>query len=175
MNFRLDRSIAILERAPETYKALLYNLPEDWIYVDEGKDSWNPHEIMGHLILGEQTDWIPRTRIMLSDLEDRAFTPFDMQGHLEICKGKTMEQLVDEFTRLRSKNLKELISWNLSEADLSRTGIHPEFGTITVRQHLATWVIHDLSHLNQITRVMAKYYRDDVGPWTKYFRLLKHG
>jgi hypothetical protein len=174
MNFEFRKSIAVLERAPVVYDSLLRGLPEDWIFAHEGDDSWSPFEVMAHLIFGELTDWIPRCRIILHNTENKNFAPFDMAGHKKLAKGKTIDNLLDEFAMLRKRNLKELLSWDISEEDLKKTGIHAEFGTITLKQHLATWVIHDLSHINQISRVMVKHYKEDVGPWTHYFSLLKN-
>ena len=174
MNFSLVKSISILERAPSVYYELLNGLENDWVYANEGKESWSAFDIIGHLILGEMTDWIPRCRIMLSEVADKSFIPFDMFGHQDVCKGKNLEELLLTFSELRKKNIQELRSWNLSEEDFRKTGIHPEFGEITLKQHLATWVIHDLSHLNQISRVMVKHYQHDVGPWTKYFSILRN-
>ncbi|QNJ99198.1 DinB family protein [Constantimarinum furrinae] len=173
MNFELQKSTAILERSPQVFDTLLRDLPDDWKFANEGPESWSPFEVMAHLIFGELTDWIPRCRIILNNIENKNFTPFDMTGHKKLAKGKSMENLLDEFSMLRKKNLEELRSWNISESDLNKTGIHSEFGEITLHQHLSTWVIHDLSHINQISRVMVKHYREDVGPWKRYFSILR--
>ena len=174
MNFELNKSIELLKRAPVTYKNMFYGLNEDWVYANEGESTWSAYDIIGHLIHGEKTDWIPRSRIILSDQEDKTFVPFDRFAQKELSKGKTMEELIDEFTTLRKANIEELESWNLTEEDLSKTGMHPELGTVTLRQLIAMWTIHDVTHIHQVSRVMVKHYKDDIGPWVAYSGILSN-
>ena len=180
MDFNLDEAIPILERTPATLSALLDELPEDWTRVDEGPDTWSPREVVGHLIHGERTDWIPRARIILQQGKYRKFDPFDRFAELKLTWSETsskrvrpLKDLLEEFDRLRSGNVATLRGWNLKENDLELTGEHPELGMVTMRQLLATWVVHDLSHIAQITRTMARAYTRAVGPWTAYFRVLQ--
>ncbi|MEM9648140.1 MAG: DinB family protein [Bacteroidota bacterium] len=172
-NFNLEKSIQILERTPSVLKALFYNLGEDWITVNEGPQTWSAYDILGHLIHGENTDWIPRAKIILGDGPDKTFEPFDRFAQKELSTGKSMEQLLDEFTQLRESSVQTLKSWSLSQEDLPKKGNHPELGAVTLAQLLATWTIHDLAHLNQVSRVMVKHYADSVGPWRQYISLLK--
>lgn len=175
--FSLADSVAILTRTPATLNALLRGLPDTWIRGNEGsttdgKASWNPFDIVGHLIVGERTDWIPRARIILEHGEARAFHPFDRLAQERESRGKSLEQLLDEFARLRKENVAALQSLNLQPDDLDRRGKHPELGVCTLSQLLATWAAHDLTHLHQISRVMAHQYRDAVGPWSVYLGVL---
>ncbi|SHG57814.1 DinB family protein [Flagellimonas flava] len=172
-NFNLEKSIQILERTPAVLKALFYNLGEDWITVNEGPQTWSAYDILGHLIHGENTDWIPRAKIILGDGADKTFEPFDRFAQKELSKGKSMEQLLDEFAQLRESSVQILKSWSLSQEDLAKKGNHPELGAVTLGQLLATWTIHDLAHLNQVSRVMVKHYADSVGLWRQYISLLK--
>lgn len=172
MKYALPDAIAILERTPSVLDGWLRDLPDAWTSPNEGPDTWSAFDVMGHLIHGEKTDWIPRARIILSEAADKRFEPFDRFAQFENSVGKTLSQLLDEFASLRSDNLKTLKSWNLQETDLDKTGIHPAFGTVTLRQHLATWVTHDFTHISQIARVMAKQYKEEVGPWVKYIGVL---
>ena len=171
VNFELDEAIPVLERTPAVLSNLLADLPEDWTRVDEGPDTWSPREVVGHLINGERTDWIPRARIILKQGKYRKFDPFDRFAELK--SERPLRELLDEFDQLRAGNVATLRGWNLKEKDLELTGEHPEFGSVTMRQLLATWVVHDLSHIAQITRTMARAYTDAVGPWTAYFRVLQ--
>ena len=171
MDFDLDEAIPILERTPATLSTLLDELPEDWTTVNEGPDTWSPREVVGHLIHGERTDWIPRARIILKQGTYRRFDPFDRFAELK--SERPLKDLLEEFDRLRSGNVATLRGWNLKENDLELTGEHPELGMVTMRQLLATWVVHDLSHIAQITRTMARAYTRAVGPWTAYFRVLQ--
>jgi len=173
VNFELDEAIPVLERTPAVLSNLLADLPEDWTRVDEGPDTWSPREVVGHLINGERTDWIPRARIILKQGKYRKFDPFDRFAELK--SERPLRELLDEFDQLRAGNVATLRGWNLKEKDLELTGEHPEFGSVTMRQLLATWVVHDLSHIAQITRTMARAYTDAVGPWTAYFRVLQLG
>lgn len=172
MKYALPDAIAILERTPSVLDGWLRDLPDAWTSPNEGPDTWSVFDVMGHLIHGEKTDWIPRARLILSDAADKRFEPFDRFAQFENSVGKTLSQLLDEFASLRSDNLKTLKSWNLQETDLDKTGIHPAFGTVTLRQHLATWVTHDFTHISQIARVMAKQYKEEVGHWVKYIGVL---
>ncbi|HEV7782421.1 MAG TPA: DinB family protein [Chitinophagaceae bacterium] len=173
MNFSVEKSIALLERTPATVKALLQGIPEDWIHCNEGENTWNPYDIIGHYIHGEKTDWVPRMELILSGNPDKHFVPFDRFAQYNDSKGKTLTELLVEFGRLREKNIDIVRSKNLSENDLVKKGIHPKFGEVTLAQLLSTWVVHDLNHIAQISRVMAKHYAEDVGPWTEYLRILQ--
>ena len=173
MDFNLEQGIPILERTPAVIAALLQDLPDDWTRVDEGPDTWSPRQVLGHLINGERTDWIPRARIILRQEKVRRFDPFDRFA--DINSPRPLGELLKEFDRLRADNVATLRGWNLRESDLALTGEHPELGAVTMSQLLATWVVHDLSHIAQMTRTMARAYTDAVGPWTAYFRVLQRG
>jgi uncharacterized damage-inducible protein DinB len=172
MKFNLDKSIEILSRTPGVLKSLLSNLSDDWTKNNEGGDSWSPYDVIGHLIHGEKTDWIARTKIILSS-GNKKFEPFDRFAQFKESKEKTLQELTDEFTALRNENLNTLKSFEIDEKKLILEGIHPEFGTVTLKELLATWVVHDLTHIAQISRIMAKQYKEEIGPWIKYFRLMK--
>ena len=172
MDFKLEHAIGILSRTPDTLNSLLRDLPESWLMQNEGPDSWSPYDIVGHLIHGEETDWIGRAKIILEHGEERPFDPFDRVAMFERSKGKTIAELLDTFARLRRENLRELQMLNLTPELLEKRGTHPELGTVTLKQLLATWVVHDLGHIRQIARVMAKQYKDEVGPWTAYLPVL---
>jgi hypothetical protein len=169
----LDDAIQLLRSAPDTVWVMLAGLPEEWTSSNEGPDTWSPFDVVGHLIHGEETDWIPRARVILEHGETKAFEPFDRLAQLENSKGKSMSELLDEYADLRADNLEALEGMKLTEEDLERTGQHPEFGRVTLRQLLATWVVHDLGHIAQISRVMAKQYKDEAGPWSAYLRVIK--
>ena len=171
MEFRLDQAVPVLERTPSVISSLLLALPEPWLDAREGSDAWSPREIVHHLIHGERTDWIPRARIILAQGSYRRFQPFDRFAELK--SGRPLDDLLEELDQLRAGNVATLRGWNVSEKDLDLTGEHPGLGTVTLRQLLATWVAHDLTHLAQITRTMAREYRAAVGPWTGYFRALQ--
>jgi len=175
--FSLTEAIAILSRTPATLDALLRGLPDTWVRANEGrtsegKESWSPFDIVGHLIAGERTDWMPRARIILEQGEARRFDPFDRFAQEKESRGKSLEQLLDEFARLRQQNLAALKGLNLHPEDLTRRGTHPALGVVTLSQLLATWAVHDLTHVHQISRVMARQYRDAVGPWSAYLGVL---
>lgn len=172
MEHHLEDTLSILERTPGALNALLRGLPDTWTLRNEGENTWNVFEIVGHLIHGERTDWIQRVRIVLEFGEARTFEPFDRLGHVRECQGKSLAQLLDEFARLRSENLGELRGLKLQPADLERRGTHPSFGPVTLSALLATWAGHDLTHLHQISRVMAHQYREAVGPWSKFLGVL---
>ena len=173
MTFRLDHAIAALERTPGTLAALLGGLPEAWTRANEGPETFSPYDVVGHLIHGEKTDWIARARIILDHGEARPFDRYDRFAQQRESAGQPLGALLEEFARLRSDNLGTLRGWKLDEARLDRRGTHPILGTVTLRQLMATWVAHDMTHLHQIARVMAHQVRDDVGPWTKFLGVLR--
>jgi uncharacterized damage-inducible protein DinB len=172
MDFQLDHAKEILKRTPATLDSLLRHLPEEWVLANEGPDSWSAFDIMGHLIHGEETDWIPRAKMILDYGEVRAFEPFDRFAMFEKSRGKAMRELLDKFERLRAESLKGLEELKLTPAMLCKQGRHPDLGVVTLSQLLATWVVHDLSHVGQIVRVMAKQYGAAVGPWRDYLSIL---
>lgn len=170
--FDMEEAVSILARTPATLDALLRNLPEGWIAAHEGADTWSPFDVVGHLIHGERTDWMPRARLILEHGEARAFDTFDRHAQFAASQGRTLASLLDEFASLRATNLADLAAIRLTEADLERRGRHPQLGTVTLRELLATWVAHDLDHLIQISRVLARQYSDEVGPWRAYLRVI---
>jgi hypothetical protein len=170
--FAMDEGVAILSRTPATLDALLRGLPDGWIAAHEGGDTWSPFDVLGHLIHGDQTDWLPRARIILAHGEARAFDKFDRFAQFEHSKGRTLASLLDEFALLRAQNLRELAALQLTPADLDRRGRHPELGPVTLGQLLATWVAHDLDHVIQISRTLGRQYSDAVGPWRAYLRII---
>ncbi len=172
MEFDLGEAVSLLSRTPTVLETLLGDLPPGWISGDEGPDTWSPYDVVGHLIHGERTDWIPRAKIILEAGERRAFEPFDRFAQERESQGKTLGQLLDELSVLRRANLVTLHRLDLGPDDLARRGRHPELGTVTLGQLLATWVAHDLGHIAQITRVMAKQYAGEVGPWIAYMPVL---
>ncbi|WP_425235663.1 DinB family protein [Ulvibacterium sp.] len=172
MKFELNTAIPILERTPTVLRVLLQGLSEEWIQGNEGKDTWSPFDVVGHLIHGEKTDWMVRTALILENGPNPAFEPFDRFAQFENSKGKTLESLLEEFEGLRKDNLTDLRSKKLSSDDYERIGIHPEFGEVTLAQLLSAWVVHDLGHIAQISRAMAKQYKNEVGPWPKYLTIL---
>ena len=172
MVFNLVAGVAVLERTPPTLRAMIGGLPGAWTDATEGPDTWSPYVIVGHLIHGERTDWITRAEIILKQGADRRFTPYDRFAQFRESEGQSLAQLLDEFARLRADNLAALAAWRLSDAQLELTGVHPEFGEVTLRQLLATWVAHDLGHIAQIARVMAKQYREAIGPWRAYLPIV---
>lgn len=147
-------------------------LPDDWVTANEGGETWSPFDVIGHLIHGERTDWVPRARIILEHGEARAFDRFDRFAQFEASQGRSLGELLDEFAGLRQQNLRELHGLRLSDADLEKRGRHPELGVVSLRQLLATWVAHDLDHVMQISRVLARQYADAVGPWKAYLRVI---
>lgn len=170
--FVMEEAVAVLARTPATLDVLLRDLPEGWIVAHEGGSTWSPFDVIGHLIHGERTDWMPRARIILDHGEARAFERFDRFAHLAASRGRTLASLLDEFAARRRENLRDLAALRLTEADLDRRGRHPELGGVTLRQLLATWVAHDLDHVTQIARVLARQYSDEVGPWRGYLRII---
>jgi|SRR5215813_3827030 len=173
MEHKLQYTIALLTRTPAALDALLRDLPEEWASRNEGENTWSPFDIVGHLIHGERTDWMPRARMILEFGESRAFEPFDRVAQMRENQGKSLGQLLDDFTRVRSKSLDELRALNLQPRDLERPGRHPALGVVTLSQLLATWAVHDLTHLHQISRTMAHQYRAAVGPWSAYLGVLQ--
>lgn len=171
-SFDIEEAAAILARTPATLDAMLRGLPDGWIASHEGGETWSPFDVIGHLIHGERTDWIPRARIILDYGEAKPFDKFDRFAQFEASKGRTLASLLDEFTTVRQESLRQLTAMRLTEADLDRRGRHPQFGTVTMRQLLSTWVAHDLDHVVQISRVLAGQYADEVGPWRAYLRII---
>jgi DinB superfamily len=171
-SFVMDEAVAILSRTPATLDALLSGLPDGWIAANEGGKTWSPFDVVGHLIHGERTDWMPRARMILERGEAHAFDKFDRFAQFAMSEGRTLASLIDEFAVLRQENLRELEALRLTNADLDRRGRHPELGVVTLRQLLATWVAHDLDHVVQISRVLARQYSDEVGPWRAYLRII---
>lgn len=172
MSFCLASGTAILQRTPATLRALLHGLGEEWTSATEGPGTWSPFDVVGHLLHGERTDWIPRARIILEQGPSRRFAPYDREAMFHESQGKSLDQLLDEFEALRAANLDTLAGWRLTAAQLDLEGEHPAFGPVTLRQLLATWVAHDLGHLVQVARVMARQYRDAVGPWREYLSVM---
>jgi len=173
--FRLVEAIALLARTPATLNALLRGLPDLWVLSNEGKDTWSAFDIVGHLNSAERHDWMSRVRTIVESGEAQPFVPFDRFAQKKESEGKSLEQLLDDFSRLRSESLAALQALNLQSADLERRGRHPAFGPVTLSELLATWAVHDLTHLHQLARVMAYQYRDAVGPWSAYLGVLKCG
>jgi hypothetical protein len=171
--FNLGDAVAVLTRTPATLNALLRGMPDIWVRRNEGGDTWSAFDIVGHLIVGERTDWMPRARIVLENGEARPFDRFDRFAQIGESQGRSLDQLVDDFSRLRGENLTALQALNLQPPDLARRGTHPELGVVTLSELLATWAVHDLTHLHQLSRVMAHQYRGTVGPWTAYLGVMQ--
>lgn len=172
MNCDLEKTLLILARTPRVLHSLLAGLPDEWTAPNEGPDTWSAFDVVGHLIDGEETDWMVRARIIVAQGANRRFEPFDRFRHREANRDRTVAQLLARFEVLRAANLTELRAMHLGPAQLELTGEHPEFGSVTLRQLLATWVVHDLGHVAQVSRVMAKQYREAVGPWEAYLPVL---
>jgi hypothetical protein len=172
MEFRLDDAIPVLRRTPDVVRALLLDLPANWTSAVEGPGTWSPYDVVGHLIHGERTDWVPRVEHMLRHGDAVPFPPFDREAMFAASTGLSLAQLLETFATLRAENLGRLAALNLTSEDLSRRGLHPELGVVTMGQHLATWVAHDLGHVSQIVRVMAKQYSEAVGPWRAYLSIV---
>lgn len=173
MEASLDNTIALLRRTPPVLDALLRDLPAAWTRCNEGGDTWSVFDVVGHLIHAEHDDWIPRAKWILASGEMKPFEPFDRSGHERLVRGRSMEQLLDEFAIARSKSLAELGALNLQAADLERRGRHPALGAVTLSQLLATWAAHDANHLHQIARIIAHQYRDAVGPWNRFLGVMR--
>lgn len=173
MSFHLSQALSILGRTPQVLRTLLSDLPRDIVRRNEGGDSWSAFDVIGHLIHGEKTDWVPRIKIIMSDRKVRQFEPFDRFAMLRDTTERELADLLQEFESLRRSSLKEVHSIHFSEADFDKTGIHPELGEVTLKQLFSTWVLHDLTHIGQISRVMAMQYREQMGPWLAYFPRLR--
>ena len=173
MEQNLSQTIALLTRTPAALNALLRDLPDPWTRQNEGENTWSAFDIVGHLIHGERTDWMPRVKIILQSGETQPFPPFDRLAQIRESQGKPLPQLLDVFATLRAENLRELRALNLRQEDLARSGRHPTLGVVTLSQLLATWAAHDLTHLHQISRVLAHQYREAVGPWSAYLGVLQ--
>jgi DinB superfamily len=172
VKYSIEDSIEILERTPSVLKSLLSGLPDNWVMSNEGPDTFSPYDVIGHLIHGEKTDWTARAKIILEFGLEKPFTPWNRFARYEESKGKTLLQLLDEFESVRIMNIEWFKSKTINEAELDKKGMHPALGAITLRNLLATWVVHDLTHIAQITRVMAKQYKEEMGPWPEFFRIL---
>jgi hypothetical protein len=173
MDFSFADSLPVLRRTPSVVRALLSGVPEAWTQATEGAGTWSPFDIVGHLIHADRSDWVSRVEHILRHGDSVAFTPFDREGMFAASAGRTLEELLDGFDRARADALARLDALHLTDADLDRAGRHPEFGRVLMRQHLATWVVHDLTHISQIDRVMARQYGEAVGPWTAYLSILR--
>ena len=175
MKHSLEDTVALLSHTPAALRALLVDLPHAWIDQNEGQGTWSVYGVLGHLIHGELTDWIPRAKRILHYGPSKAFDPFDRLAQERESTGKSFQNLVEEFSRLRSQNLNELNSMKLSSIDMEKQGLHPSLGVVTLSQLLATWAAHDLTHLHQISRIMAYQYREAVGPWSAYLGVMHCG
>jgi hypothetical protein len=173
--FTLPGAITVLERTPGVLLGLLGSQPDGWTRQDEGPGTWSPYDVVGHLIHGERTDWIPRLRVVLQHGTARAFEPFDREAQFRESRDRSLSALLVEFASLRAASLRELRAAGLGEAHWDLRGMHPELGAVTLRNLLATWVVHDLGHVAQVARVMARQYRDEVGPWRAYLPILDRG
>lgn len=173
MTYNLDKAIEILEKTPLILVSILSGLSSDWLRNNEGENTWSPYEILGHLIHGEKTDWIPRAKIILSNSENKTFIPFDRFAQMKEDSETSIEVLLEEFRILRAKNIQALKSLEINNATLQAKGTHPELGSVKLKELLSTWVVHDLGHISQISRVMAKQYQSEVGPWKTYLGILK--
>ena len=172
MQFEIDKAKQVLRRTPGTLNALLSDLPDDWVMENEGPETWSPYDVVGHLIEGEETDWIPRARIILEQGESRPFDAFDRFAMFEKSKGKSLPELLARFEEVRGESLRQLDELNLTPELLEKRGTHPRLGVVTLNQLLSAWVVHDLGHIGQIVRVMAKQYRTAIGPWTAFLSIV---
>jgi hypothetical protein len=173
-NFSITKSIEILERTPKILSILLGNLSDSWVSKNEGGETWSPFDILGHFIHGDQTDWVERAKVILSSSEDKTFVPFDRFAQFDKSKGKTVQDLLNEFSSVRDEKIQELRGLNISDDSLKLLGNHPTLGKVNLQQLIATWVVHDLSHIAHILRNMANQYREEVGPWIEYLRILQY-
>ena len=173
MEFRFDTALPVLERTPGVLRGLLAGLPVSWTNAVEGPGTWSPFDVVGHLIHGERADWMPRVEHILRHGDAVPFPPFDREAMFAASQGRSLGELLETFDRLRAESLARLDALGLTDADVSRRGRHPDFGVVTLGQHLSTWVAHDLGHISQIVRVMARQYGDAVGPWKAYLSILK--
>lgn len=172
MNYTKEQAIEILERTPGVLSALLTSISSEWIMSNEGPETFSPYDVVGHLIHGEKTDWVVRAKLILEHGTAKPFAPYDRFAQYEESKGKTIQQLLKEFAEVRAENINWLKELSLTEEDLERKGKHPVLGEVTLRNLLSTWVVHDLTHVAQVTRVMAKQYKEEMGPWPEFFRVL---
>lgn len=173
MDFRFDEALPVLRRTPGALRALLLDLPEAWTGATEGPGTWSPYDVVGHLIHGERTDWVPRLEHMLRHGDTVPFPAFERDAMFAASRGRSLGELLDTFARLRTESLDRVAALGLTDADLARPGRHPDLGAVTMGQHLATWVAHDLDHVGQVVRVMARRYTDAVGPWRAYLGILR--
>jgi len=172
MQFQLEDALSILSHTPAALDAMVRGLPEPWLHADEGPETWSPFDVVGHLVAGERTDWVTRLRLILEHGDKHPFEPFNRTAMFEESKGKTIAELLDTFATLRAQNLETVRALQLEPADFARRGMHPSLGSVTLEQLLATWVTHDMTHMVQISRVIAKQFKDEVGPWREYIGVL---
>ncbi len=172
MKFDLERSIEVLTATPAAVRALLSDLSDEWTASTGDRDNWEPYDIIGHYIYAEEADWIPRAKVILAQADDRTFPPFDRYGQFEKSEEESLSDRLDEFARIRAENIEILRSWELVDAELELKGVHPEFGEVSLRELIATWVVHDLTHIRQLATVIAKRYDEAVGPWKAYLSIL---
>jgi hypothetical protein len=172
MKYSIERSIEILERTPEVMNCMLSGIGDDWVMNNEGPETFSPYDVIGHLVHGEKTDWTARTKMILEFGDAKTFVPWNRFAQYEESKGKTLQELLDAFAAIRKENVEWVKSLQLTEADLDKKGMHPVLGSVTLRNLLATWVVHDLTHIAQVARVMAKQYKEEMGPWPEFFRIL---
>ncbi|AQQ52351.1 DinB family protein [Planococcus lenghuensis] len=174
MNFSIEEAIEVLERSPLTFETLLTGLSPGWLHTNEGRDTWNAAQVIDHLAEAERTNWIPRIRTILESGTDQPFPDFDRFAHLKQDPDQPISEKLARFKTLRAQNLVTLKEWIQPDTDLDQTGTHPAFGEVKLRELIATWAVHDLTHIAQIVRVMAEYYRREVGPWEQYLGVLKN-
>lgn len=172
MKFNLNKSIQVLNNTPDVLLALLHDLDEEWTNKNEGENTWTAKEVLAHLIVLEETGWLPRVKVILNSGAGEKLAPINMESHFDLAKNTTLEELLSKFRAIRQHQLKELSGLHLSESDFQKTAEHPVLGTITVQQIIATWVTHDLTHTAQISRVMAKQYINAIGPFVKFLNRL---
>lgn len=172
-SFSIDRTIEILEQTPETLIHLTSGLSDFWTKSNEGIDTWSVFDVVGHLLHGDKTDWLVRTKIILSNSYEKQFKPFDRFAQLETSKGKTLLELLNEFKLVRAENVRQIKSFEITTNDLTKAGMHPTFGAVTLGQLLSTWAVHDLDHIAQISRIMSKQYKEETGPWIEFLTILK--
>lgn len=173
MKFEIEKGVEILRQTPYVVGRLLEDLSDEWTASSGDPENWGPYDVIGHLLHGERTDWMQRAEIILSDSEDKRFVPFDRLAQFEEAKGRSLSDLLTDFAHLRNANIERLITWQLTEQQLEMTGIHPEFGAVTLRELLSTWVVHDLDHIRQIVTYMARQYTEAVGPWRAYLSIVR--
>ncbi|WP_079508909.1 DinB family protein [Mesobacillus jeotgali] len=174
MAFHMEEVIEMLERTPKVLEQYLVGLSDDWLKADEGEGTWNPSQVIGHLIYGEKYNWIPRLELILSDKKDKRFLVFDRFSHLQLYKEYSISEMISEFGSLRTDSIEKMKQLIKHESQLELSGIHPVYGEVKARELISTWMVHDLTHISQITRVMAKRYEMAVGPWKSYLGILKN-